>query len=373
MERSLKSAMGILLAFSLGASPLGFGQETTKTSSTFGEQQKRLELMKSRGPEGSLTILPVVLAGRPFDRVSEVVGVLLEQQGLKHIELSTTPFVPPVAADMASLADTLGTSVKMNPVATEYVLYAEFNGNREIGLVELRAIVVDKEGRAVWMDRQGGQDEAMQRMESKEPMTFSVLLAERLRPVLGLNEETAKAATPGPMARRMEKRSGLPPESDRAPLPERQKLMKESGHSATLAIYPVRVGDSVNSATAIEVASMISSAGLCRSFPAARSPFLKSSRAEPNELKILWDLAGEFRAYARENPIDADYVLYADYVFNPERWEQGFVHFVVCDRHGEWVIVDMQNAHHSDYQSVKPRSREECNRLLLKRLQGYLQ
>jgi len=25
-----------------------------------------------------------------------------------------------------------------------------------------------------------------------------------------------------------------------------------------------------------------------------------------------------------------------------------FVHFVICDRKGEWVIVDMQNSHQPD-------------------------
>lgn len=329
--------------------------------------------MMCRGPEGSLTVLPVVLAGQPFDRVSEVVGMLLEQQGLKNIELFATPFAPAVGTEMARLADSLGEFVKKNPVTTEYALYAEFNGNREIGLVELRAVVVDKGGRVVWMDRQGAQDEVMQRLESKEPMTFSVLLAERLCPALGLNEETAKAAKPGAMARRMEERSGLPPESEREQLPERQKLLKESGHSVKLVIFPVRIGGAANAASAKELATMISNAGLCTSTPAAQSPLLKASQADPNELKVLWALARDFREYCRKNPTDADYVLYADYVFNPERWQQGFVHFVVCDRNGEWVIVDLQNSHHPDYQSVKPTSREDCNRILVKSLQGYLQ
>jgi hypothetical protein len=314
-----------------------------------------------------------MLAGQPFDRVSEVVGVLLEQKGMKNIELSVTPFTPVNETEMEKLAASLGHFVKKNPITTEYALYAEYNGNREIGLVELRAVVVDKVGQVVWMDRQGAQDEAMQRLESKEPMTFSILLAERLSPALGLNEETAKTAKPGKMARRMEERSGLPSESERAQLPERQKLLKQSRQTMTMAIFPVRIGGAVNTASAIELATMISSAGLCKSAAAVQSPLLKASQAEPNEMKILWDLAREFREYSRKNPAGADYALYADYGFNPEEWQQGFVHFVVCDRSGDWVIVDMQNSHQPDYQSVKPRSREDCNRLLVQRLQGYLQ
>jgi hypothetical protein len=373
MKRSLKLAMGILLTCMLGFTLQGFTQEKAKTSSVTGEQKKRLELVRSRGPGGSLTILPVILAGQPFDRVSEVVGVLLEQQGLVNIELGAKPFTPAREMDMEKLASSLSDFVKKNPISTEYALYAEYNGSRQTGLVELRALLADSAGHVVWMDRQGAQDEAMQRLESKEPMTFSVLLAERLAPVLALTEETAKAAKPGKMARRMEERSGVPPENERAQLPGRQKLLNESRHSMTLAIYPVRIGGTVNAASASELATMINAAGLCKSTPAGLSPLLKASQAEPNEMKMLWDLAREFREYTRKNPANADYVLYADYGFNPEQWEQGFVHFVVCDRSGEWVIVDMQNSHHPDYQSVKPKSSEDCNKLLLKRLQGYLE
>ena len=89
-------------------------------------------------------------------------------------------------------------------------------------------------------------------------------------------------------------------------------------------------------------------------------------------MKTLWDLAREFRDYVRAHPPAADYALYADYVFNPQNAEQGFVHFVVCDRKGEWVIVDMQNSHQPDYQSIGIISRERCDQLLVKRLEGYL-
>jgi hypothetical protein len=89
-------------------------------------------------------------------------------------------------------------------------------------------------------------------------------------------------------------------------------------------------------------------------------------------MKILWDLAREFREYVKKNPVDADYVLYADYVFNPSNWQQGFVHFVVCDRKGEWVIVQLANSDHADYQKIKPTSRQGCSRLLLKRLEDSL-
>ena len=171
----------------------------------------------------------------------------------------------------------------------------------------------------------------------------------------------------------MEERSGLPPESERTPLPDRQKVLKESAQKATVAVFPVRIGGSaVAAARADNLAKLMNDAGLCHAVAAKQPVLLKASLADPNELKALWDLAREFRDHVKKNPIDADYVLYADYVFTPQNWEQGMVHFVVCDRKGEWVIVDMQNSHHPDYQRIKPTAGEDCDKLLLKRLEGYL-
>ena len=111
---------------------------------------------------------------------------------------------------------------------------------------------------------------------------------------------------------------------------------------------------------------------LCKAQPAKQPLLLKASQADPNEMKVLWDLAREFRDYARKNPTNADYVLYAHYVFNPQHWEQGFVHFIVCDRKGEWVNADLQNSHHHAYRTAKPISRDDCDRILLERLRWYL-
>jgi len=336
------------------------------------EQLQRLELMKSKGPDNSLTILPVRLAGKPWDRVTEVVGVMLEQQGLRNIELGKTPFTP-AETNMDQLAVVVGDFVKTNPITTGYALYAEYNGSRQTGLTELRAVVVDQTGAIVWTDRLTMQDEAMQKIGEREPMTFSVLLVEQLGPHLGLNDETAKAAKPGRLAALLNQRSGLPPDNERAALPDRQQAMKQSLPGATLLVYPARVGgNQTSSSSATNIVAMLNQAGVCRAVVADQPVLLKASQADPNELKALWDLAREFRDQVRAHPPAADYALYADYVFNPQNAEQGFVHFVVCDRKGEWVIVDMQNSHQPDYQSIGIISRDRCDQLLVKRVKGYL-
>ncbi len=365
------TAMGIGAAAM--TAPVTAGEPTAgKPGLVTPEQQKRLDLMKSKGAEASLTILPVRLGGKPFDRVTEVVGLLLEMQGLKNIELGKTALEPAPKTDLQGLAASVGEFVKGQAIPTEYVLYAEINGTRETGITELRAVVADKAGRVVWTDRQTPEDEAFRALKPREPMTCCLLLVQRLGPQLGLNEETRRAAKPGKMAAIMDQRSGMPPASERAPLPERQKQWKQSRQEATLMVFPARVRGAADTASATDLAKMIQGAGLCKAVPAQQSVLLKPSQPDPNEMKVLWDLAREFRDHLRKNPPDADYVLYADYAFNPQRWEQGCVHFVVCDRNGEWVIVDMQNSHHPDYRSIKPTSREGCDEILLKRLEGYL-
>lgn len=123
---------------------------------------------------------------------------------------------------------------------------------------------------------------------------------------------------------------------------------------------------------ATDLVKMINDAGLCKAEPAVQPLLLTASQADPNEMKVMWDLAREFRDHARKNPVDADYVLYADYRFNPQMWEAGFVHLIVCDRKGEWVIADLRNSHHPEYQNIKPVSREGCDKILVEMLRGYL-
>jgi hypothetical protein len=366
-----RGLFGGLLAVLFASAP-ALAQETPEKPQVSPGQETRLEQMKAKGPNASLTILPVRVAGKPFDRVTEVVGLLLEQQGLKDIELGKTAFNPGDKADLERTAVSLGEFIKKNPVATDYALYAEYNGHQ--GVDELRALVVDESGALVWSDLLTPQDEAWKKMGAKlDLMGCSVLLVQRLMPQLSLNEQTAQAAKPGKMARLMDQRSGLPPEDERTPLPERQQEMKRRLPQATLAVFPARIGGHlVGTGGATNLVKMIVGAGLCEATPAKEALLLKSSQADPNEMKALWDLAREFRDYVRNHPVDADYALYADYVFNSKHWEQGIVHFVVCDRKGEWVIVDMQNSHHSDYQDIRPTSREDCDKLLVKRLEGYL-
>ncbi|MEI8049746.1 MAG: tetratricopeptide repeat protein, partial [Bacteroidota bacterium] len=231
---------------------------------------------------------------------------------------------------------------------------------------ELVAIVTDKTGAVVWTELLNPQDEVFRQVSDPDPMGYSILLVQRLSPQLGLNEETARNAKPGKMADLMSERSGLPPESERVLIPERLKTMKEKFNKSALIVFPVRADGKADSKGASDMIKMINDAGMCKALPSKDALLLKTPAEDPNELKKLWDMARDFRDYVKKNPEVADYLLYADYAM------PGYVHFVVCDRNGEWVITDLQNSEHPDFRNFNISTVEGCNKLVVTRLQHYL-
>lgn len=326
--------------------------------------------MKAKGAEASLTILPVMIAGRPFDRATDVLGVVLEKQGLQHIELGRTPFTAGVKTEMRVLSRSLAAFLKTNPIPTDYALYAEFNGPT---LDEVRAVVVEKSGEMVWADYQTTQDKAFEALGMpRDPMTLIAFLSERLSPQLSLNEDTAKK-------RSHQLEEGLHANSGHGPageieerMPARLKTMKESRHKATVMVLGVRMDRGVNVTNASDLAKRISEIKLFQTAVPAKHPVLLKASLSGDQLEYLWAIAREFQAYVKKNPPDADYVLYADYIFNRQHWQQGGVQFVVCDRQGEWVIAELSNSDQEDYQRIKPISAEGCDKLVVERLASLI-
>jgi tetratricopeptide (TPR) repeat protein len=357
-----------VLVVSLLAMNSALAQQDKAKPAVSKEQQKRMDLMKSRGVDGSLTILPAGLMGKPMVRLSEVIGVLLEKQGLKNIELGSAEFIPAEKSGLQELAAQLGKFVQGQSVKTDYVLYAEMIVDEAAHRInEVRGVVVDKKGDVVWTDTQGPQDEAFKRVEDPDPMGYSVLFCQRLGPYMGLTEETARNAKPGKMEALMRERSGLPPESEMSLMKERQKALKENYKKSVFVVFPARVNGTASSEAAGGLVGLMKEAGIGQPSAAKNtSLLLKSQQTDPNEMKKLWDVARDFKDYLKKNPEQGDYFLYADYILG------GYVHFVVCDKNADWVVADLQNSEHPDFKMFMPNSVESANKLVIKRLQNYL-
>ena len=334
-------------------------------------QPQRLNVLKAKGPEASLSILPMMIAGRPFDRATDFLGVLLEQRGLQHIEIGRVPFTAGVKTEMPVLSVSLAGFLRTNSIATDYALYVELNGPT---LDEVRAVVMDKSGEMVWSDHQTTRDKAFQALGTpRDPMTLMAFLVDRLSPQFSLNDDTAKKRS-HKLEDALKASSGYAPAGETEErMPARLKTLKDSRQKATLMVLGVRMERAVNITNASDLAKQIGEAKLFQAVVPAKQPaLLEASLAGGDQLRYLWAIAREFQAYVKKNPPDADYVLYADYIFNRQHWQQGGVQFVVCDRQGEWVIAELTNSDQEDYQRVKPISAEGCDKLLVERLADRL-
>jgi len=347
-------------------------QEAAKPAAPAG-QSRPLDQLKSAGKDASLTVLPANLGGKPSPQVGEALGMLLERAGMRNLEIGVAEFSPPKDADLTQTAASLGEFVRANPPTTDYVLFADFVGTPGKGVAEVRGVIVNKQGDVVWQDRQTADDADFKRIKPNEPMECIILLAERLRPVLNLDdpnlEEDAPQGKQGKLAQRWEQKTGVPDEAERKAMEDRQQAFKKAASTATLVIYPVRSGGKSNADSAVHLAKLFNDAGLTKAVAASDGPQL-DIKGDMNEQKVLWGMARAFREHVQAHPPEADYALFADYLMMGKD-AVGGVHFAVCDRKGELVVVDYQNDHHADFNAIKPKSAEDGDRLVLKRLEGY--
>jgi hypothetical protein len=327
-----------------------------------------LEKFKAAGKGAPLAVLPTVLGGRPFPQVGGIVALFLERAGMTGLEISAAAFVPPENADLAQTAAAFAEHVKADPPATEYALFTEFRVAPKRGFTELRSVVVNKAGEVVWQDRQAKGDADWDRLSPKEPMECCLLVAQRLRPVLGLDDPQSDSGKPGKIAEQLRTASGVPDDAEMDAIHARGAAFKKAAAGATLLVYPPRAGDAYSPQSATALAALLGEKQLTRATAAPEGPRPQIA-PDPNQQKVLWSMARALSQYVKQNPPGADYVLFADYIMGKD--VVGGVNFAICNKQGELVVVDFQNSHWPDFQSIDPKKREDCDRLVAKRMEGY--
>ncbi len=326
------------------------------------------ERFKASGKAAALTVLPVGLAGTPNAQVGEVIAMMLERGGMANLETSRTAFTPPAEGDMAESAKAFAEFVRANPPATEYALFADFLGTPQTGVAEVRAIIANKQGEIVWQDRQAKGDADFDRIRPREPLQACTLVAERLRPVLGLGDPGNESAPAGKIARRWQESTGIPAKAEQEAIEQRGGAFKRASAGSSMLVYPVHAGSAYSAESAAAIAAALNEEKLVKATAAGQGPHPESAR-NMNEQKVLWSMARAFSAEVKKNPPAADFALFAEYLMGKDG--VGAVHLAICNRQGELVVVDFQNDHQPDFKAIAPKSREDCDRLVLKRLQGY--
>ncbi len=335
-------------------------------------QDERLAKLKKCDPNNvSLVLLPVQGDGFPPNvtshLVADVLGGVLESLGMNNLDALDAEFTPPADAAWEQVPVHLAEFLKKNPPKSNYVLYAQYLGNPKIGPTEVRFVVMDAAGNLVLTDRQTKKDEDFKRfaLADPDPMGCSVLVAERLFSLLGWQKVDGEPH--GKFAKKWAQMSGLPSEAETAAMKQRLEKMKADAKTTQIAIYPTCIGEQRNTESAARLASLAAKRLGCKTIKGDKLVPLKHEPTA-NEQKLLWDLARVFQDYLRANPADSNYAMMAEYFINPAGGPAGAVHFVICKKSGDWVLVDFQNNQHEDFQRISPKSIEDCDRLAVERL-----
>jgi hypothetical protein len=318
----------------------------------------------------SLTIFPVTAMGSQHRNFGEALGLLLEKEGFRNLEIAENNFQPPETSDVQSVATAFGDFVATHPIATEFAAYCEFDGTPGDGVRAVRTVLVDKHGKVFRIDVQTPKDPDFARIKPSNPMSCCALVSERLRPLL-TPATPAELEQEGKMAQLWARKSGTPAAEELQAMKKRAASMKRASPRSKVTVYPIRIGDRVDREAAEHLASLLNDGGLCQAQVAEESPWFEVE-ASSNEQRILWDMAKGIQKHIRKTAPGGDYALYADYIIRPSNGEVWAVHFVCCDPTGEFVIVDFQNNHHDDFNAISPKSVKDCNRLAATRLASYL-
>jgi hypothetical protein len=322
--------------------------------------------------EASVTVYPVSLAGQPIAQVGEVLGMLLERGGMEHLELSSNRVAQAADRTLAAASSAFADSIRAEPPATEFGLYCEFLGTPG-QVAEVRTILASKSGEILWADSQTSKDADFRSVSPGEPMECCVLVSKRLTPVFALSDPMRADAPEGKLAQRWKRETALPDSAEESAIAARLKTLRSSLGTASISVFAPHAPKFTNPSSN-ELVQRITEAGFANVTSTEGKPNV-SVRSGMNQQMVLWSFARSFGTWVGEHRPATDYVLHTDYLMSKApNGDVGVigVHLVICDKEGQLVLVDFQNDHQPDFKAVKPKTREECDELVARRMKALL-
>lgn len=302
--------------------------------------------------------------------MAEVIGMLLGRGGMKpEVSHESIPVTPADSlSDMENKIRKFHTNQKID---ADYTLFVSFTGKpaapRRI-LGKTCIVITDPAGNIIW----SRQDTEFPDGAPDCPMAACVYVIHALRKVSDLQDfERKDAPRSTPMEELMKMRSGVPKEQEIKEMDERWKAALNLLKDATITVYPfhIRGSEEGSGQIAETLAKELEKSIFGRAFVTKTVPDI-NVQGNPNELRVLWDTAKAFRSYLQEHPADTDYVLLVDIGGLPT---VQYVHVILCEGNGQWVMVDIQNSHHRAFKRVNPDSVADCGNLALIRLLSRVQ
>lgn len=317
--------------------------------------------------EASVTVYPVDLAGQPRVEVARVVASMLERGGMQRVEVSERAWSADASQSLDPWANEVAASVKAKSPASDYVLVGAYVGSPKRGVDEVRSVLVNANGEVVWSDCQKKGDRDFDRIRPSNPMTCTVLMVERLKRPMALDDPFRKGAPRSRHERAMDADAGVASEAELAAMRKRAAALSKDARPS-LVVYPVRVGDTYSSTESASLSRALEALGQVSASKDVRKFAFTGSM---NQQKVLWSAARAIQADLKKSPVKADYVLFAHYVKTPMKEEPFAVHTFLFTGAGEFVVVDYQNSHKADFNTIDPRTPAACTQLAVLRVQRH--
>lgn len=354
--------VGIAAFWPKGWLGCAWAQEAREGAGIGPEQGRRVAALREAGVDVSLMIFPVRVLGRPMRNVAEVLGLVLEKQGMGNLEAAEQDFAPPEGATWEETAKLFEEFIGKNAKVSGYALYAEFLGEPKGGPTEVRFIVASAKGELVLMDRQTAADADFKKTAARDPdpLGCSALVARRLFALAGWKEKRGK--TEGKFAKLWAEKSGAASAAEQEAMKGRLAKLRAARGKASLTVYPTLMGEKPDAESAGRLAKLLEGAFGGGATAAAEASGVSVSPSS-NQQKRMWDLSRGLRERVRANPPPTEYAALAEVLFDPASPGHGGVEVVICDRAGEWVVVEFCNEVHEEWARLKPKAVEDVERV----------
>lgn len=329
----------------------------------------RHRLAEAQAPDKgtpSLSVYPVRLSPGPFPedfsrRVGMVIVTMLEKAGVQDVRLAESKWDPPPSEKISALAEAFGQHVAASKLGSDRAIFVQILGTPEVGVQGIQTIMVDRHGKVLLADSAEEKELQASPARPKDPMSCCVFAVDRIKPSLRIRADKASLPQTTKSDEFWRKDAGIPVAEEFTQMAARQAKLRRNRATATWIVFPFLVHGQSNRDVTRQAMKSLQDGRLGPITMSDSDPQIQTIR-HSNEQKVLWNTALAFRDYVRQQKPDADYTLLVEYgSATPDTF---FVHWIVCNRSGAWVIVDMQNSHQADYQRIHPADIVGLNKLL---------
>jgi hypothetical protein len=114
--------------------------------------QAEMVALRQKAPDLHISVYPIVLNDQAGAKLATGAALLLENAGVRKIDIVDASFFPESADTIAQVARKFQEHVTEHPFTGEYGYFIKFTGTQESGGETFTSVLVNKEGKLVFAD-----------------------------------------------------------------------------------------------------------------------------------------------------------------------------------------------------------------------------